>query len=86
LRDFLAHIFVGKEVYGRTDGISTIHTVQQDSSSQVYHAYLPFIKGTVWQDSTGHGYIIHQYVETILKFYLFDFHMELVQRSNPLQK
>jgi hypothetical protein len=53
LRDFFAFIFVGKEVYRRADGIPTIHTVQQDSSSQVYakaRGYLSClftVKGTV---------------------------------------
>jgi hypothetical protein len=56
LRDFLAYIFVGKEVYGRADGIPTIHTVQQDSSSQVcaktrgYLSRLFTVKGTVRPD------------------------------------
>jgi hypothetical protein len=57
LRDFLAYIFAGKEVYSRADGIASIHTVQQDSTSQVYAktrgdlSRLFTVKGTVWPDS-----------------------------------
>jgi hypothetical protein len=57
LRDFLAYIFVGKEVYRRTDGIPSVHTVQQDSTSQVYAktrgdlSRFFTVKGNVWPDS-----------------------------------